>query len=254
MKLGALVWNQYTDWESLRDTGTVVDRLGYDSLWTWDHLYPIVGSPDGPMFEGWLSLAAWAEATQHAHIGLMVGANTFRNPALVAFLRGLIQSRRVTIALHGYTHQDYADGYEFQAGPDLPDRVQQGRAYLETLLGCRISLFVPPHNALSKRGMAAVAAAGLDILGSFLSFRPSMRPWDWRTVTNWWAVQRYRRATGRSRRDPFVYPHALRYARHAEFGCHSLIPGTTVEMLRRQAGAGVPLSVKPIHLGGFVRR
>jgi biotin carboxylase len=26
-----------------------------------------------------------------------------------------------------------------------------------------------------------------------------------------------------------------------------------VEMLRRQAGAGVPLSVKPIHLGGFVR-
>ncbi|PYQ94517.1 MAG: hypothetical protein DMF97_18450, partial [Acidobacteria bacterium] len=51
-----------------------------------------------------------------------------RNPALVAFLRGLIQSRRVTIALHGYTHQDYADGYEFQAGPDLPDRVQHGRA------------------------------------------------------------------------------------------------------------------------------
>jgi len=156
-----------------------------------------------------------------------------RNPALVAFLRGLIESRRVTIALHGYTHQDYADGYEFQAGPDLPDRVQQGRAYLETLLGCRISLFVPPHNALSKRGMAAVAAAGLDILGSFLSFRPSMRPWDWRTVTNWWAVQRYRRATGRSRRDPFVYPHALRYARHAEFGCHSLIPGTTLELLQR---------------------
>ena len=26
-----------------------------------------------------------------------------------------------------------------------------------------------------------------------------------------------------------------------------------VEMLRRQAGDGVPLSVKPIHLGGFVR-
>jgi hypothetical protein len=26
-----------------------------------------------------------------------------------------------------------------------------------------------------------------------------------------------------------------------------------VEMLRRQAGAGVPLSIKPHHLGGFVR-
>jgi hypothetical protein len=31
-------------------------------------------------------------------------------------------------------------------------------------------------------------------------------------------------------------------------------PGTTVtEMLRRQAGAGVPLSIKPYHLGGFTR-
>jgi hypothetical protein len=28
---------------------------------------------------------------------------------------------------------------------------------------------------------------------------------------------------------------------------------TVVEMLRRQAGAGVPLSVKPYHLGGFTR-
>ena len=42
--------------------------------------------------------------------------------------------------------------------------------------GADISVFVPPHNALSKRGLAAVGAAGLNILGSFLSFRPSMRP------------------------------------------------------------------------------
>jgi len=156
-----------------------------------------------------------------------------RNPALVAFLRGLIAAGRVTIALHGYTHQDYPGGYEFQAGPDLPDRVQRGRAYLESLLECRISVFVPPHNALSKRGLAAVAASGLDILGSFLSFRPSMRPWEWRAAANWWRIQRYRRATGRTRRDALVYPHALSYARHAEFGCHSLVPGTTVDALTR---------------------
>src|SRR5438067_969855 len=84
IKLGALLWNQYTDWPALRQAAVTADRLGYDDLWTWDHMYPIVGSPDGPMFEGWLSLTAWAEATQHANIGLMVGANTFRNPALVA--------------------------------------------------------------------------------------------------------------------------------------------------------------------------
>src|SRR4051812_29389550 len=53
IKLGALVWNQYTDWPSLRDAGVLVDSLGFDSLWTWDHVYPIVGDYRGPMFEGY---------------------------------------------------------------------------------------------------------------------------------------------------------------------------------------------------------
>ncbi len=83
VKLSALCWNQYTDWASLREAGTQADALGYDTLWTWDHLYPIVGSPEGPILEGYLTLAAWAEATSRIRLGLMVGANTFRNPALV---------------------------------------------------------------------------------------------------------------------------------------------------------------------------
>jgi len=156
------------------------------------------------------------------------------NLPLVSFLRDLIQSRRATIALHGYTHQDFPDGFEFQSAPDPSDRIARGRAYLESLLGCRVSVFVPPHNALSKRGLEAVSAAGLHVLGSFLSFRPSMRPWDWRTPANWWAIHKYRRATGRTRRDPLVYPRALKYATHAEFGCHSLVPGTTTDALVRQ--------------------
>ena len=41
----------------------------------------------------------------------------------------------------------------------------------------------------------------------------------------------FRRSTGRTRADGFVYPFVLRYRHHAEFGCHSLIPGTTLEQL-----------------------
>src|SRR4029079_8099493 len=81
---GLLCWNQYTPWADLRAAGIRADELGYDDIFTWDHLYPIIGSPDGPMLEAYAVLNAWAEATQRARIGLMVGANTFRNPALVA--------------------------------------------------------------------------------------------------------------------------------------------------------------------------
>lgn len=84
LKLGALCWNQYTDWPSYLEAGRRAERLGFDSLWAWDHLYPIVGSDDGPIFEGYLTLAAWAQATERISVGLMVGANPFRNPALVA--------------------------------------------------------------------------------------------------------------------------------------------------------------------------
>jgi F420-dependent oxidoreductase-like protein len=86
LRLGALCWNQYTDWPSLLAAGQRADAVGYDTLWTWDHLYPIVGSSNGPMHEAWLILAAWAQATQRVRIGLMVGANTFREPGLTAKL------------------------------------------------------------------------------------------------------------------------------------------------------------------------
>ena len=36
------------------------DALGYDSLWTWDHLYPIIGDPAGSFLEGYMALAGWS--------------------------------------------------------------------------------------------------------------------------------------------------------------------------------------------------
>ena len=153
------------------------------------------------------------------------------NPALVSRLRDHVAAGRVTVAQHGFTHEDFPDGYEFQAAPDVERRLIEGRTYLERVLGAPIGLFVPPHNALSKRGLAAVSRAGLNLLGTFLSFRPTMRPWDRHTLANWRRVREYRAATGRSKSDRLIYPHVLRYATHAEFGCHSLVPGTTVEEL-----------------------
>lgn len=153
------------------------------------------------------------------------------NAELVEYLKQLRQANRVTVALHGYTHEDFPDGFEFQAAPDPERRVTEGLAYLRRTLDASISIFVPPHNALSKRGLAAVGGHGLNLLGSFLSFRPTLRAWDTRTPANWWRVRRFRSRTGRTRQDRFVYPFVLRYATHAEFGCHSLVPGATLDDL-----------------------
>jgi alkanesulfonate monooxygenase SsuD/methylene tetrahydromethanopterin reductase-like flavin-dependent oxidoreductase (luciferase family) len=86
VRLGVLLWNQATDWPAYEDAAGRVDRLGYDHLWAWDHLYAIFGDPHQEFFEGWMSLAAWAKVTERARLGLLVGANTFRNPGLVARL------------------------------------------------------------------------------------------------------------------------------------------------------------------------
>jgi predicted deacetylase len=154
-----------------------------------------------------------------------------RNGELSALLKELAASGRVSIALHGYTHEDFADRWEFQAAPDPERRVSHGLTYLQDLLAARVSIFVPPHNALSKRGLKAVSGAGLNLLGSFLSFHPAQRPFELRTLANWLRVQRFRARTGRRRHDPVVYPFVLRYARHAEFGCHALVPGTSLDSL-----------------------
>ena len=154
------------------------------------------------------------------------------NPALVKALREHLKAGRVTVAQHGFTHEDFPDGHEFQVAPDIESRLARGQAYLEGVLDTRIRVFVPPHNALSKRGLTAVGSAGLNLLGSFLSFRPSMRPWDLHTAGNWWRIKQYRDKTGRTRAERMVFPHVLRYRKHAEFGCHGLIPGTTFEELK----------------------
>src|SRR5258706_2828286 len=79
LRLGALCWNQYTDWPSLLGAGVRAETLGYDSLWTWDHLYPIVGNSDGPIHEGWLPLAAWAQLRTRIGTGWRAAPKRFAN-------------------------------------------------------------------------------------------------------------------------------------------------------------------------------
>src|SRR6516165_892292 len=55
-----------------------------EHAWLFDHLMPIAGDPNGPIFEGWTLLSALAAQTGRLRLGLLVTSNRFRPPAMLA--------------------------------------------------------------------------------------------------------------------------------------------------------------------------
>ena len=140
LNLGVLLWSQATDWPRMLSTAKRVDELGYDHLWTWDHLYAIFGDPYQPIFEGWTTLGAWAAVTQRTRLGLLVTANTFRNPALVAKMATTIDhasSGRAILGIGGawFELEHQAHGIEFLSGfGERLDRLDEAVGVIRALL------------------------------------------------------------------------------------------------------------------------
>ena len=86
VRFGAQLWSQATDWPTFRDAALAAEAAGWDSVWTWDHVLAIFGPWQQPILEGWTALAGLGSITRRVRLGLMVGANTFRNPGLTAKL------------------------------------------------------------------------------------------------------------------------------------------------------------------------
>ncbi len=121
LKLGILLWSQAAGWPEMLDAAKRVDRLGYAHLWTWDHVYAIFGDPYQPIFEGWSLLSAWSRETERTRLGLLVGANTFRNPGLVAKMAATLDHTsdgRAIVGLGGawMEPEHQAHGIEFGTG------------------------------------------------------------------------------------------------------------------------------------------
>ena len=121
LKTGILLWSQAATWPEMVDAAKRVDQLGYDHLWTWDHVYAIFGDPYQPIVEGWTALAGWAMATKRTRLGLLVGANTFRNPGLTAKLAATldhISDGRAILGIGGawFDLEHRAHGMDFGSG------------------------------------------------------------------------------------------------------------------------------------------
>jgi alkanesulfonate monooxygenase SsuD/methylene tetrahydromethanopterin reductase-like flavin-dependent oxidoreductase (luciferase family) len=140
VKLGVLLWPQTDSWPAIREAAVRAEAGGADSLWTWDHLNAIVGPWDGPILEGWSVLAGWSQVTTRPTLGLMVGANTFRNPGLTAKLATTLDhlsGGRAVLGIGGawFEREHEAFGIDFGSGfGERLDRMDEAVMLIRRLL------------------------------------------------------------------------------------------------------------------------
>jgi alkanesulfonate monooxygenase SsuD/methylene tetrahydromethanopterin reductase-like flavin-dependent oxidoreductase (luciferase family) len=140
VKLGVLLWPQTGSWAAIRDAAVRGEAGGAASLWTWDHLNSISGPWEGPILEGWSILSGWSQVTSKATLGLMVAANTFRNPGLTAKLATTLDQLsggRAVLGIGGawFEREHEAFGIDFGSGfGERLDRLDEAVMLLRRLL------------------------------------------------------------------------------------------------------------------------
>ncbi|HEX6585090.1 MAG TPA: TIGR03560 family F420-dependent LLM class oxidoreductase [Thermoleophilaceae bacterium] len=115
--------------ERLSEIATTAESSGFDTVLVMDHLHQIrgVGPPENWMLEGNTILPALAARTNSVNLSLLVGAVTYRNPALHAKITTTLDVISGGRAIHGIgagwnVEEATAYGYEF---PSLGERFER---------------------------------------------------------------------------------------------------------------------------------
>ncbi|HMF84359.1 MAG TPA: LLM class F420-dependent oxidoreductase [Acidimicrobiia bacterium] len=118
VKVGVQLAQQDTTIDELRRAWQEADEIGVDSIWVWDHFFPLYGDPDANHFEAYSLLGAMAVDTSRARFGALVTCYAYRNPNLLADLARTLHrlsGERFVLGIgSGWFERDFREyGYEF---------------------------------------------------------------------------------------------------------------------------------------------
>ena len=145
MRFGIDIAQHRMEWDELVSYVRLVEELGFEGFWGFDHFQPMYGQGPGNCFEGMTTLAALATATTRIRLGLLVTGITYRHPSLLA-------AEVVTIdhATHGrldlglgaawFEPEHRSLGFDFPPTAERFDLLEEGLEVLTRLMtGERVS-------------------------------------------------------------------------------------------------------------------